>query len=482
MKPLTYLVIASLIGGSIYPAAATAKGGGNEFSIVGAAESGSAGGSGAAAEGEPAADAGADLKGHWAEAELARWMERGLLTGYPDGTVRPDKEITRAEFAALANRLFQFRAKANIAFADAADEWFRDELAAAVAAGYFSGYPDGTIRPNQLISRQEAAVAAARIVRAEASGEEAPGAFSDAGEIAPWAQAAVAAAMDSGIMRGYPDGTFRPHRAITRAEAVVMLEKAYRALHLIIDEPGVYGSETADLPRTIRGNAVINVPDVVLQNAVIEGDLLLGEGIGDGDVTLRNVTVRGATTIKGGGGESVHIENSVLASVVIDKADGNVRVVVTGATVVREVVLQSGATLQEIDLEDEGFGNITISLAGEGKVVLTGDFAVVEVAAPEVTLEIREGSVQNIVVDENAEGSKIEVQETATVENVTLNAAAEVAGDGAVVAAVVNAEGAVFQKMPETLSFGNPSVTVTVGDETIREAGVCVRQPVVRGV
>lgn len=57
----------------------------------------------------------------------------------------------------MVNRLFQFNQKVEFDFTDVSDEWFRDDMAAAVAAGYYSGYPEGTIHPNHPISRQEAA-------------------------------------------------------------------------------------------------------------------------------------------------------------------------------------------------------------------------------------------------------------------------------------------------------------------------------------
>jgi len=300
------------------------------------------------------------------------------------------------------------------------------------------------------VSRQEAAAVVARLLDGRAPDtEKVLGAFSDASAVGAWARDAVAYVAEKGIMKGYPDGTFRPDKALTRAEAVTVLDLAYRVMHNLVlaaYEPGIYGPAEEDETVVMDGNVLVDVPNVVLRNMVISGDLQIGEGVGDGDVTLRGVTVLGTTVINGGGAESIHIENSLLASVVIEKRDGNVRVVVSGATEVREVVLNSGATLQEVDLEGEGFGNISVSLTEEGTVVLAGEFASVQVEAAGVIVEIQEGTVQNLEVSESAEGAKIAVQANAVVETVTVNAPVEVAGEGAVKTAVVNREGVTFEK------------------------------------
>jgi hypothetical protein len=91
---------------------------------------------------------------------------------------------------------------------------------------------------------------------------------------------------------------------------------------------------------------------------VINGNLTISEQAGDGDVTLKNVVVKGTTTIKGGGMNSIHLENSTLNSVVVNKADGHVRLVAAGYTQVGTVTLQSGAILEEDQLTAGGFEDI----------------------------------------------------------------------------------------------------------------------------
>lgn len=99
--------------------------------------------------GPETARAAADVAGHWAKTEITNWQDLELSEGYPDGTFRPDASITRAEFVALVNRVFRLKDKASVDFSDVkAGDWHYDEFAKARVAGVVSGYEDGTLRPN----------------------------------------------------------------------------------------------------------------------------------------------------------------------------------------------------------------------------------------------------------------------------------------------------------------------------------------------
>ncbi|MGI6605876.1 MAG: S-layer homology domain-containing protein [Peptococcia bacterium] len=182
-----------------------------------------------------------DIGGHWAEKEIKAWTARELAGGYPDGTFRPDSPITRAEFVTLVNRAFDSskmlgmdemaisQTSGTAGFRDvAATDWYAPEFAKAVAIGYLSGYPDGTVKPQNLLTRQEAAVLLARIM--PSAGLAKDNIFVDQAQIPEWSEAAIAAAANGGYMKGYPDGTFQPARPITRAEAISLLDRAVGTL------------------------------------------------------------------------------------------------------------------------------------------------------------------------------------------------------------------------------------------------------------
>lgn len=168
-----------------------------------------------------------DIKGHWAGQQINNWVDKGLAGGYSDGTFKPNKEVTRAEFVALVNRAFGFNQAGTASqFKDVNEgQWFYGDVSAAKAAGYIGGYSDGSFKPNQTITRQEVASILVRLMKLEATFEESQK-FADSGQIQQWARESVGAVVKNNLMSGYPDNTFRPAKGITRAEAVVTLDRA----------------------------------------------------------------------------------------------------------------------------------------------------------------------------------------------------------------------------------------------------------------
>jgi len=144
-------------------------------------------------------------------------MEKGFIKGYPDGTFKPDNHITRAEFITLVNNAFNCRGKTQISFKDVAEgTWYYDAISAAIAEGYINGYEDGTMRPNNPITRAEVGAIVSKI-KGTLFNEESKMAFKDDNEIPDWAKKAIKTAANAGIMNGYPDGSFRAKSYITRA-------------------------------------------------------------------------------------------------------------------------------------------------------------------------------------------------------------------------------------------------------------------------
>lgn len=147
------------------------------------------------------------------------------LMGYPDGTVRPGGSITRAEATTIFFRLLteesrsQFWATENRYSDVSADQWYNNAVSTMTRAGIVNGYPDGTFRPNAPITRAEMAKIIALFAKLEPSAERFP---DTAGH---WAEPYIRLAAGSGWIEGYPDGTFRPDRAITRAETVTMIDR-----------------------------------------------------------------------------------------------------------------------------------------------------------------------------------------------------------------------------------------------------------------
>lgn len=165
-----------------------------------------------------------DMAGHWAQSAVTEWFAHGLGNGYPDGTFRPDRSVTRAEFAVMANKAFGIAPGGDAAFRDSkTSDWYYSNLAAAFNNGYIKGYMDGSVKPNKAITRQEAAVMLAKLLNLTTY---ATMQFTDSAQLPAWASGSVAAVANAGVVIGYPDGSFRGSRSISRAEAVVALLKA----------------------------------------------------------------------------------------------------------------------------------------------------------------------------------------------------------------------------------------------------------------
>lgn len=169
-----------------------------------------------------------DIQGHWAQSTVSEWVYNGYIVGYPDGTFRPDNTITRAEFVVLANKSFGNTNTAVINFSDVkVTDWFYGEIGRAMAAFYITGYEDGTFRPEAQVSRQEAAVMVARLLQLSATPSTI--AFIDMAEFPVWSSGHIGAVVTKGVMSGYPDMTFQPNKALSRAEAVILLDGALAA-------------------------------------------------------------------------------------------------------------------------------------------------------------------------------------------------------------------------------------------------------------
>ena len=146
------------------------------------------------------------------------------MFGYTDGTVRPNGNITRAEAAALVTRLLGIEAYASAAkpnFPDTPSAWYNKAINAAVERGIMKGYPDGRFRPNAPITRAEFTQMISTI-------DNKPyGVAPFADVVGHWAERPIGSEYQAGRITGYPDGLFRPNAYITRCEAVVILNKIF---------------------------------------------------------------------------------------------------------------------------------------------------------------------------------------------------------------------------------------------------------------
>ena len=148
------------------------------------------------------------------------------IVGYGNGEVRPQNNITRAEVATIFFRLLtddvrdENLTKTNRYSDVAATSWYNTAVSTLSSMGIITGYPDGTFRPNAAITRAEFAAIAARF---DNDGDKTAAKFSDIAN--HWARDEISIAYNNGWINGYPDGTFGPQRDITRAETMTLVNR-----------------------------------------------------------------------------------------------------------------------------------------------------------------------------------------------------------------------------------------------------------------
>ena len=153
------------------------------------------------------------------EGDLNKDDHYQYLIGYPDGTFAPNRGMTRAEVATMFTRLLKDRPVKWLHYSSGlsdiyAGDWYADTVGYAVEKGIVSGYPDGTFKPNQPITRAEFASIASRFAQLT---DDQDISFIDL-DASHWGYKAVRSAASHGWISGYPDGSFRPEQAISRAE------------------------------------------------------------------------------------------------------------------------------------------------------------------------------------------------------------------------------------------------------------------------
>ena len=153
------------------------------------------------------------------------------VVGYPNGSVMPEGKITRAEVATIFFRLLSDEVR-EMMFCEENDfsdvnngSWYNNAVSTMAAMGIVEGYPDGTFRPNDYITRAEFAAIVARF---EVAGNSEGNFFNDTD--GHWAEELINIAANNGWVNGYPDGSFCPNNYITRAEAMTLVN---RVLHRI---------------------------------------------------------------------------------------------------------------------------------------------------------------------------------------------------------------------------------------------------------
>ena len=343
-----------------------------------------------------------DISGHWAENQIKEWANIGYISGYPDGTFLPDNSITRAEFLTLVNKIFKFENKTNINFIDVRpDYWAYSEIQKGISAGYVSGDKNGTFRPDDFITRQEAAVIINKLLDNTEITENKPN-FKDAYDIDEWAKNSVDIVYEHGILSGFPNDTYRPKKYMTRAEAVSALKR-------LTELKG-----TDDI-----GKNEYILREEQMKDKIIDGDLIITDDMDT--VNLEGVTVKGNVYVKGG--NVIHAENCNINKLITDgedftfEADEN--------TTVDKTELNSCGKIS-----GEGFDEVIIDDVCNDEIIIDGDIKnVVHNAKTDIFIG-KNADIENFKVTENAENSHIKFEKGSKVKNAEIYGRIKIVGEG----------------------------------------------------
>jgi parallel beta-helix repeat protein len=171
--------------------------------------------------------------GYWAKTYIEALAAQNIIAGFPDGTFRPNEPVTRAQFATIINKALTPPAKRpGIQFKDVSSNfWAYNAIQEAYKSQFVAGYPDGTFKPQQQIPRVQALVALANGLNFTANSNSVLSVYSDAGQIPSYAIAPVAAATTRQLVVNYPMvQQLDPNREATRAEIAAFVYQALVAI------------------------------------------------------------------------------------------------------------------------------------------------------------------------------------------------------------------------------------------------------------
>ena len=529
----------------------------------------------------------------YTDSYLQQMVDWGFMRGDISGNLRPDNPISRAEFVTVINRALGYEKLGGDPFQDVPDSaWYAEDVDIAYTEGYISGTSKTTFSPDSSITREEAAIILTRNLMLQPdTGENTS--FTDSRELSEWSRGYIATAARYGLVNGYPDGSFRPKNQITRGEAAILVVKAVgtpvqtAGVHSLgstwgnvtITSSGVTLRDTVvggnlyitggvDLGEitlenvTVLGEIVIsgggvseggddsivlrnvNAPKLIVDNIPnqqisirVEGDgviehtsvrtdaylddrtpagyglskiALEGEdglslnlagnvkevtnltpksrigvarghvdtinvdekasGVDLGEITLENVTVLGEIVISGGGvseggDDSIVLRNVNAPKLIVDNIPNQqISIRVEGDGVIEHTSVRTDAYLD--DRTPAGYGLSKIALEGEDglSLNLAGNVKEVTNLTPKSRIGVARGHVDTINVDEKATDSTLNIASGAEVDNVNLDVATSVTGDGDIGHLTVNAPGSTVTMLPDQITI-RPGVEATIDGE-----------------
>lgn len=409
-----------------------------------------------------------DIEEHWAKQYIEFGVEKGYINGYTDNTFKPNKTVTRAEFSKMINSALEIKGASDTGFADVkAQDWFSAEVGKAQYAGYIKGYPeDNTFRPNNPISRQEAAVILSRIVL-PTSKRASLDSFKDKKDIASWASDAISLIAFKGYMKGDQNGNVLPGGKLTRAEAAKLISE------FVKNENVVNGAVTLDKTQTVS------------QTLFTDGVVIYCDD--KAEINFDDCRVLGEIEIRTGE-ITLSLSNSVANSIV-NKSEDDACVVVDKDSAVAVLTVQSpmlvkGDNVEKVVLDGENLNTGTVELEGSFALIDVNSSAIIKADGKLEELNInkksdvivQDGAIVKLTVNKAADNSSVNLTQKVTVNEVVNMASASYKGLGTIQSAS-NATGTTvtFETQPKSVTQIAPDVS---GDSSFGANGELDTTPI----
>ncbi|MBR3942981.1 MAG: InlB B-repeat-containing protein [Clostridia bacterium] len=232
-----------------------------------------------------------DFPTGWSKEAMTAAVNNGLLVGVNDSEIKPQDNLTRAEFATIVTRAFGAKTVADIsAYTDVAPgAWYYEYIAKAVKMEAMQGKSASTMEPEANITREEVFTALARVLVLESSDYSSLSRFNDGGAVSEWAKPYLSAMAAKGYVNGDEKGYVNPQANITREEFAQVM---HNMIKRYITTPGTYAE-------VLPGITVVRCGGVTVTGTV-QGDLVIGDGAMTDAVNLSNVTINGRLLTRGG--------------------------------------------------------------------------------------------------------------------------------------------------------------------------------------
>lgn len=383
---------------------------------------------------------------------LSKWKGYGLL----DNSIKNDelyKPIQKIDFIMYINNILKSSKQVEVGFSDVPKgSWYAAEISKAVASGFVTNQDNENYLPFSNITRLDAAIMVARVFGLELSDKKILDTITDAEKLSNEELNNFGAVIEKGYLSEISKGRYAPTGVLKMIDAMKMLDTCM----------GKLVTKASTITSSVTGNMLVNTKSVTLNNMVVTGDLIIGEGVLDGTIRLQNVSVKGNLIIRGGGNNGVTLKDTKIGGkLIVEKGAGDVAVVATGTTTINQTFLKSGCSLEEVSLTSgSGFINVTsgqavidnqtASLSGtfnsvtigksnidmkltgstddlkitkeaQANLSLVGSAGTITTQASKNIIDMSNGIVTTFNVEDGAKGNKININGTAIIINMTVN-------------------------------------------------------------